>query len=69
MKVKVDREACIGDETCVAIAPDIFEMDDEGIAVVLQSNPGDEDLAREAAESCPVDAIILEDDEGNQLYP
>jgi ferredoxin len=69
VKVKVDREACIGDETCVTIASDIFEMDDEGIAVVLQPNPADEDLAREAAESCPVDAIILEDDEGNQLYP
>ena len=29
----------------------------------------DDDTLLEAAESCPENAIILEDDEGNQLYP
>jgi ferredoxin len=29
----------------------------------------DENTLMEAAKSCPQNAIIIEDDEGNQLYP
>ena len=65
----MNRELCIGDATCVALAPHIFELDDEGLSVVIDPNPADEDLAREAAEKCPAQAIILEDDEGNRIYP
>jgi ferredoxin len=54
---------------CVATAPDVFELDDEGLSRVMDPNVDDEDLLREAAEGCPVQAVILEDDEGNQVYP
>ncbi len=69
MKVKVDRELCIGVSNCVAIAPTVFKLDDENKAVVLDTNSVDEQTIMEAAESCPQNAIIVEDDEGNQLYP
>jgi ferredoxin len=69
MKVKVDRELCIGVGNCVAIAPTVFKLDDENKAVVLASGSVDEETLMEAAESCPENAIIVEDDEGNQLYP
>jgi ferredoxin len=69
MKAKVDRGLCIGSAMCVATAPDVFELDDEGLSHVADPEAGDEDLLREAAEDCPVQAIILEDDEGNQIYP
>ncbi len=69
MKVKVDRDKCNGDEVCVQIAPGVFEMDDEGIAVVINPEGEDEDTIKEAAEGCPSEAIILEDDQGNQIYP
>ncbi len=69
MKVKVDRELCIGVSNCVAIAPTVFKLDEENKAVVLDPNSADEPTILEAAESCPANAIIVEDDEGNQLYP
>lgn len=69
MKAKVDRDLCIGSAMCIATAPDVFELDDEGLSRVVDPDPGDDELLREAAESCPVQAIILEDDEGNQVYP
>ncbi len=69
MKVKVDRELCIGVSNCVAIAPTVFQLDEENKAVVLDSSSADEPTILEAAESCPENAIIVEDDEGNQLCP
>jgi ferredoxin len=69
LKVRVDRELCIGVSNCVAIAPTVFELDDENKAVVLDPSSVNEQVILEAAESCPQDAIIVEDDEGNKLYP
>jgi ferredoxin len=54
---------------CVATAPDVFDLDDEGLSHVIDPEAGDEDLLREAAEGCPMQAIMLEDEEGNQVYP
>jgi len=69
LKVRVDRELCTGVSNCVAIAPTVFKLDDENKAVVLDPSSVDEQVILEAAESCPENAIIIEDDEGNQLYP
>lgn len=69
MKVKVDRESCIGIGNCVAIAPTVFKLDDQNKVVVLDSGSVDEETLMEAAKSCPENAIIVEDDDGNQLYP
>jgi ferredoxin len=69
MKAKVDRDVCIGSAMCVATAPDVFDLDDEGLSYVMDPEAGDEDLLRDAAEGCPVQAITLEDDEGYQVYP
>lgn len=69
MKIKVDRNLCLGVGNCVAIAPTVFELDEENKAVVLAPSSVDDDTLMEAAESCPEKAIIVEDDEGRQLYP
>jgi ferredoxin len=69
MKVKVDRELCIGVSNCVANAPTVFKLDDQNKVVVLDPGSVDEETLMEAAKSCPENAIIIEDDEGNQLYP
>lgn len=62
MKVCVDVEVCTGCGPCVDICPEVFEMNDEGIAIV-KMNPVSselEDSCREAADSCPTDAISIE---------
>ena len=69
MKVEVDRESCVGISNCVAMAPTVFKLDDQNKAVVLDPGSVDQETLMEAAKSCPENAIILEDDEGNQLYP
>jgi ferredoxin len=69
MKVKIDRELCIGVGNCVTVAPRVFRLDKENKAIILDASAADEDMLMKAAESCPVNAIIIEDDEGRQLYP
>jgi ferredoxin len=69
MKVKVDRSLCVGISNCVAVAPTVFQLDEENKAKVLDITSSTEDKIMSAAESCPVNAIIIEDDQGNQVYP
>jgi len=69
MKVKIDRNLCIGIGNCVVFAPTVFKLDAENKAVVLDPSSVDDKTLLEAAESCPQNAIIVEDDKGNQLYP
>lgn len=69
MKVKVDRDLCIGLSNCVAIAPTAFKLDDENKVVILDPSSVDEQTLLAAAESCPEKAITISDDKGNQLYP
>ncbi|MCA9308622.1 ferredoxin [candidate division WWE3 bacterium] len=69
-KIVVDREACIGAVTCVVVAPDVFEMDNENIAVVKpDALKVDSNKILMAAQSCPVQAIILYDETGKQIFP
>lgn len=69
MKIRVDRNLCIGVGNCVAYAPTVFALDKENKAVVLDPSSVEDNTLLEAAESCPENAIIVEDDNGNQLYP
>jgi ferredoxin len=71
MRARVDREECIGDGSCEDIAPEYFKLDDEDIATVIKDpvDKVDEDLVREAAEACPVEAISLIDENAEQIYP
>lgn len=69
MKVRVDRDLCIGVGNCVVIAPTVFKLDQENKAIVLDPSSADDQALLEAAESCPENAIIIEDDQGRQLYP
>ena len=61
MKVTV-IEGCISCGLCTEEYPDLFRMDDEGIArPVSETVPeGQEEAVRQAAEDCPVDVIVTE---------
>ena len=70
LMVKIDRLICVGFETCVEVAPDLFEMDDEGIAIFTSdTNEVDKEVVLEACKECPVDALVVLDASGNQLHP
>ncbi len=62
MIAKVDQDTCIGCGLCPTICEDVFEMGDDGKAHVMVDEvpQGSEDAAKEAEESCPVDAIEVE---------
>lgn len=64
------NQRCIGSGSCVAIAPEVFELDAFGTARVRADCPTevDADLLWEAARACPVEAIVLEKD-GEQVFP
>lgn len=68
-RIEVDRDLCIGAESCVVVAPEVFEMDGEHKAVVKGVGLADDQTILMAAQSCPVAAVLLYDEEGNQLYP
>jgi len=69
VKVVVDRALCIGAASCLAIAPDVFELDSENIAVIKKDASVDDEITLLAAQSCPTKAIFLYDQEGKQVYP
>jgi ferredoxin len=69
MEARVDKDLCISCGVCVDIAPEVFELDEDDLSEVVDQDAGDDDLLQEAAESCPTEAIILEDEDGNQVYP
>lgn len=63
---RIDEAACAGHGDCVAIAPDVFELDE--IARVIGT--GTPELILEAAEACPSVAIsVIDEDSGEQVYP
>lgn len=68
-KIYVDRDLCIGAASCVAIAPGVFQLDDENKAYVVDQNAADNETILLAAQSCPTKAIILIDEDGKQVYP
>ena len=62
MKVHVDEDACVGDGTCAEICPEVFEMRGDLAVVTKDEIPEEfEEKCREAADSCPVEAIAIEE--------
>ena len=56
----VDRDACMGSGNCVFWAPGVFDLDDDGIAVVRGDMAGHEEEVRTAAANCPTSAIRID---------
>jgi ferredoxin len=56
--VSVDKAKCIGCGACAAVCEAVFEMGDDGKAQVKKSQEKSKiPCVKEAADSCPVDAI------------
>lgn len=63
MRIVVDYNLCQSHAQCVYTAPQLFEIDKDGYQQVLIPEPGEEwrELAEEAAQRCPMQAITIED--------
>jgi ferredoxin len=64
MRVRVDPERCQGHSRCYSLAPEVFDVDDDGFAYVLVEGglPADlEAKAMLAVENCPERAITVEE--------
>jgi ferredoxin len=68
IEVTVDRALCIGSGDCVDSAPDVFQLDEEDKAVVVDPDGAPTDDVVTAAGNCPVSAIFVVGEDGD-LYP
>jgi ferredoxin len=61
-QLRADLSACQGYANCVIAAPDVYDIDDDGVVVLLRRTVPEEDRPRveEAARSCPVSALTIE---------
>ncbi|MCS3955918.1 ferredoxin [Salinibacter ruber] len=69
LTVEIDRPLCIGSGSCVGLADEIFEIDEQNL-VRFQEDPPDIDPERlkEACAVCPVDALRVYDGD-EQVVP
>ena len=63
MKVKADFDLCESNALCVAVAPDVFEIDDDDYLQLLtdEVTPENETRIRQAVASCPRAALSIEE--------
>lgn len=62
MKITYNRDACQGHNRCYMLAPEIFDVDDEGYAVLLIDGDVPEELHEKAqltVDNCPEYAIEI----------
>jgi ferredoxin len=59
IEVAVQRDLCIGAGMCVMSAPDVFDQDDDGVVVVLDTevSPAQAAAVARAVASCPSGAL------------
>ena len=62
LKPKIDWEKCIGCATCPAICPNVFRMNDDNKAEVTDPVGDTIENIKMAADACPTQAIIIEED-------
>jgi len=63
VRIAYDREKCQGHNRCYLLAPELFDVDDDGYAILLVEGDVPAELetkARLSADNCPEYAITLE---------
>ena len=64
MKIVVDFDRCASNGRCMEIAPELFEVRDDGYLYVLNEHPDESSraLVEEAVANCPTQAISIEEE-------
>jgi ferredoxin len=70
LRVRVDHLLCVGNAMCETFAPNVFRLNEDRQSEAVNPAGDIEEKILEAAENCPMSAIIVEDAEtGEQLFP
>jgi ferredoxin len=69
LRVRIDRTLCVGFGDCVTAAPEAFILDEADIAVFRAPENVDRACLLKACASCPVDALTVWDEQGEQIVP
>ena len=69
LRIEIDRRCCTAMGDCMRTAPGVFEIDEDGIAIVVDAAAADRARIILAAENCPTQAIRLYELQGQRVYP
>ncbi len=61
LSIIIDRRRCAGEGICVDLAPEVFDFDDEGVAIARAPDALDAETLLEIAQRCPQEAITIID--------
>ncbi|MBV8950707.1 MAG: ferredoxin [Actinobacteria bacterium] len=59
LKIEINRDACMGSGNCGFWAPGVFDLDDDGIAIVVDPEAADDEKIVLAGQGCPTQAISI----------
>lgn len=59
LSIEINRELCMGSGNCSFWAPGVFDLDDDGVAIVFDPTGEPEEKVILAAQGCPTQAIAV----------
>jgi ferredoxin len=62
LEIEINRDVCMGSGNCSFWAPGVFDLDDDGVAIVIDVDGAPEDKVILAAQGCPTQAISVSRD-------
>jgi ferredoxin len=69
LRVRIDRTLCVGFGDCVKESPEAFVLDEENVVIFVAPGSVAREALLRACASCPVDALTVWGEDGNQLVP
>lgn len=69
LRIKIDRDLCVGFGDCADRAPEAFRVDAAGVVEFADPEGVDRGRLLQACAACPVDALLAWDAGGTQLVP
>jgi ferredoxin len=69
LRIVIERDLCVGFAQCVDVAEEAFVIDDDEMVGFLDPEHTDRQRLIEACKACPVEALRVFDQDGNQLVP
>jgi ferredoxin len=60
-RISIDYDKCVGSRICMAVAPNVFTLNEDSQAAVVNAEGDTLETIKMAAEACPVSAITIEE--------